>query len=867
MIGTRLAHYDISSHLGSGGMGDVYQATDTKLGRAVALKLLPEAFSHNTERVARFEREARALAALNHPHIAAIYGFEESGGRRFLVMELAEGETLADRIRKGPLPIDEALAVARQIAEALEAAHEKGIIHRDLKPANIKVTPQGQVKVLDFGLAKAFAGDAQNTNSSDSPTISMAATQQGVILGTAAYMSPEQARGREVDRRTDLFAFGCVLYEMLTGRAAFEGEDVTDILSRVMQRDPDWTRLPAGTPAAIQRLLGRCLQKDRNRRLQAAGDARIEIDEAHAEPERQEAALHARSGGWPKLAWTASAILLVATAALAFIHFREAPPAESPEMRLEIPTLFTNDLNSIAISPDGQKVAFEGSGDSGRQLWIRPLNSETAQPLAGTEGATRPFWSPDSRSVAFFAQGSLKRTDLAGGSPQTLANATGGFGGTWGDGDILFVAGNFTPLMRVPASGGAATVVTEPAKRGEYSINFPKFLPDNRHFLFSISGPENSGVYAASLDAPEPQLLLRGAVSSRIEYLRSGWLLYIREGVLFAHPFDLAARELRGDPVALASRVASFSVSDNGTVAYRNARAGLRAQLTWFDRTGKAQGVMGDPDQRVAIANPELSPDGRRVAGDVILDNNRDVWLQDSIRVTRFTFDAGGDWMPIWSPDGARIAFRSNRSGVFKLYEKPSSGSGTETLLLDASQDAMPDSWSPNGRFLLYQSFDPADGRDIWALPLEGERKPFVFLKTRYNEAYSQFSPDGRWVAYQSDESGRSEVYIRPFPGPGGQWQVSTGGGAMARWRHDGKELYYVAPDQNLMAAAVELKETAVEIGAPSPLFPVQLLGGSQSNFHQQYDVARDGRFLINGTEDTETAPIVLLLNWHPPEN
>jgi eukaryotic-like serine/threonine-protein kinase len=879
MIGSKVAHFEITALLGSGGMGDVYQATDTKLGRSVAIKVLPEAFTHDADRLARFEREARVLASLNHSNIAAIHGLEESGGRSLLVMELVEGETLADRISRGPIPVDEALPIAKQICEALEAAHEKGIIHRDLKPANIKITPDAKVKVLDFGLAKAFEGESTNANLSKSPTLSMAATNAGLILGTAAYMSPEQAKGRTVDRRTDIFAFGCVLYEMLTGQPTFDGEDVGEILARVIEREPDWSKLPAKIPPRIQELLRRCLEKDPKKRKQSAGDVRIDIELALTEPgvavSTNAPARNSRLA-WI-LAFAAAALVAAVLIVPAVRHLRETPPPSPPETRTDIVTPATTQPFSFALSPDGRQFVFVASGDGASRLWLRPLDKRAAQPLTGTEGASFPFWSPDSRSIGFFADRKMKRIDIAGGSPQTLTDAYNS-GGTWSpDGLILFAQNGNGPLFRISVSGGAAVAVTKLEKQTAH--RFPQFLPGGRQFLFYAQGtPETQGIYLGSLDAAETKRLT--AADAAGVYAPSGWLLFIRGGTLLAQRLDLSRHELTGDSVTVADPVAfdslSFagatSVSATGLMAYRVGGTNRR-QLTWFDRSGKVLGAFGDPGGGDLV---QLSPDGRRVAVHRTVQGSVDIWLLDSTRATRFTLDASIDRFPIWSSDGSRIVFQSNRKGTFDLYQKPSSGGGSEELLVDSPQIKNPNDSSSDGRFLLYHSQDSQTERDLWVLPMERDRTPFVFLKTGFDERSSQFSPDGRWVAYTSNESGRYEINVRPFRGrsslgaadhdAGGQWQVSTAGGIYPRWRPDGKELYYVAPDGKLMAAPITVNGATIDPGSPVALFETHIVGGGADNGQGwQYDVSRDGRFLIN--VDDAASPITLIQNWKPPSN
>jgi Tol biopolymer transport system component len=900
MIGSTLAHYQITRHLGSGGFGDVYQATDSKLGRSVAIKLLPEAFARDAERVARFQREARVLASLNHPNIAAIYGLEESGGRSFLVMEFVPGETLAERIKRGAIPVEEALGIAAQIAEALEAAHEseKAIIHRDLKLANVMITPDGKIKVLDFGLAKAYAPDPADVSLSNSPTLSAAATNAGVILGTVAYMSPEQAKGLTVDRRTDIFAFGAVLYEMLTGRQAFQGDTVGDILAAVIRAEPDWKRLPGSVPLRVRELLRLCLQKDVKKRRQTAADVRIDIGQALAEPvAAMPAATPARSS---RLAWIVAAAAVLVAVALALPAVRqlgETPPPSQPEMRTEIVTPATTDPISFALSPDGRQLAFVASGDGEPRLWLRPLAATSSQPLAGTEGAANPFWSPDSRSVGFFAAGKLKRLDIGGGLPQTLASAGAGRGGAWSpDGVILFVPTAVSPIFRVSAGGGDAVAVTKVDASRQITHRFPQFMPGGRQFLFYATGlPDAQGTYLGSLDAPETKRLT--AADTAGVYAPPGWLLYVRQGTLVARRFDASRGELTGDPVTVADPVSvipgsagAFSVSAAGLVSYR-AGGASRRQLVWFDRSGKTLGTLGAPDEN-GLANPDLSPDGRRVVVDRVVQGNTDIWLLDAARTTRFTFAATNETFPSWSPDASQIVFRSIRKGgANDLYQKPSNGAGIEEVLVESPQDKSPSDWSAAG--ILYQNFDPKTGYDLWVLPISGAREaqarqgtavnsagpagrspqeitgdpPWAFLKTEFEERHGQFSPDGRWVAYRSDESGRLEVYVRPFPGPGGQWQVSTAGGIAPRWRPDGKELYYIAPDSRMMAVPITTQGATLEPGTPVALFQTRIFGGGAYPNRQQYDVAPDGRFLINTAEETDASPITLLQNWMPPAN
>ncbi|HET9361512.1 MAG TPA: protein kinase [Vicinamibacterales bacterium] len=754
-----IAHYKIGEKLGHGGMGEVYRATDTKLGRQVAVKFLPDSLATDPAQMARFTREAQVLASLNHPNIAAIYGVED----RALVMELVEGPTLSDRIKTGAVPLEEALRIAGQIVDALEAAHAKGIVHRDLKPANIKVTRDGTVKVLDFGLAKVAI--AESTEATDtSPT--MTTTQAGLILGTAGYMSPEQARGKEVDKRADIWAFGVVLYEMLTGTQLFQGDTVTDVMAAVVRQDPDFTKVPA----KVQPLLRRCLEKDPKRRLRDIGDAMLLLDAGAA---LSASPAPARTSSWSRISAAAAVLFLAAFAAVAFVHFREAPPA-ADAVRFQVP--YPSDLSPVpsgvfALSPDGRTIAYGAFGTDGiARIWLRPLDRLEATSLPGVEinrNTLALFWSPDGRHLAYWAGQKLQRIDVAGGSPQVIADAAmGTLGGSWSrDGIIIYGSG--AGIMQVPASGGTPTAVTKTGGgQGDLHV-MPYFLPDGRHFLYLRTGaPESRGVHVGSLDAkPEEQNATplvktdNSAIYAPGQDGRIGQLLFVRGSTLLAQPFDAARLELLGEPVPVADPIAAsnfgfggvafVSTSNTGTLLYFRP-ASQNVQLTWFDREGQPGRPAGEPGRWGVM---KLSPDGTRAAIVRNDGNNQDIWQIDLSKgtSTRFTFDPGGDTQPVWSADGSRIAWISNRDGFTGIYAKPADGSGTEELLhkFKTRPTSLTD-WTRDGRFLVY-----TDGGDIWALPVSGvpheKREPIPVIQGERGQLGAYVSPDQRWIAYISN--------------------------------------------------------------------------------------------------------------------
>jgi len=855
--GTRLGTYEVTSHIGSGGMGDVYQAHDSKLGRDVAIKVLPEQFARDPERLARFQREAKMLAALNHPNIAAIYGLEQSDSTHYLVMELVPGQTLRERVAgERAVPVEEALVIAKQIAEALEAAHgsEKGIIHRDLKPANVKVTPEGRVKVLDFGLAKAFAAEPSTEDIGNSPTLSAAPTMQGVIMGTAAYMSPEQARGKAVTKATDIFAFGAVLYELLTGKQAFQGEDVGDILATVVKTEPDWSRLPEGTPPAIRTLLRRCLRKDRRQRLQDAASLRIEIEDvlSGAAPAEATGAL---ALGRPALIPSLAVLLLVAAiAGLAAWMLKPAPPPDSrPISRFDyhFPEghQFRNAGRTVmALSPDGSRFVYNTT----QGLYLRSLDQLEARLIPGTEGTlTNPFFSPDGQWVGYSQTGQLKKIAVSGGAPVTIGPATNPFGVSWApDNTILFAQPE--GIRRVSANGGTPEVVIE-AEPGE-QFDGPQMLPGGEWVLFTAGAGQgawdDAQIVVQSLETKEQREVWRGGSDAR--YVPTGHIVYALDDDLFAIPFDLDTLTVTGGPVPLVEGVfragvtasANYGISDGGSLVYvSGSAAAVQRTLVWLDRRGNELPL---PAPARGYDDLSLSPDGRQVAVQTIESQTQSIWIYDIPRGTmaRLTFEGNAN-LPVWTPDGKRVVYRLTKPAADGLFWKPADGSGPEeSLFTTAEFGPQTSSVSPDGQTVAFYANSPATGTDLWVFPMQGqsERKPRPFLQTPFTEAAPRFSPDGRWLVYSSNESGRSEIYVQPYPGPGGKWLISTEGGNQAVWARNGRALFFRSGDK-MMAVDIQT-QPAFQAGTPRMLFErAGYLGGQAA---PDYDVSPDGqRFLM----------------------
>ncbi|MEX1243856.1 MAG: protein kinase [Thermoanaerobaculia bacterium] len=874
--GTRLGPYEIVAPIGAGGMGEVYKAKDSRLDRQVAIKVLSSHLSANEEIRQRFEREAKTISQFSHPHICALYDVGRENETDYLVMELLEGESLADRLGKGALPTEQVLRYGIEIADALDKAHRQGIVHRDLKPGNVMITKTG-VKLLDFGLAKLQAGGRGLPVSGASRLateahVSAPLTERGTVLGTFQYMAPEQLEGGDADSRSDIFAFGAVLYEMATGQKAFSGKSQASLIGSILRDDPpSISEVAPMTPPALNRVVRTCLAKDPEDRFQTAHDVMLQLQWI-AEGGSQAglpAPVVARRKNREKLAWAVAAVLALVAGLAIFGYLRRAP---APPLMARFDVAPPEDLTSIdmpRVSPDGRNIALNATDSSGKtRIWIRPLNALSAHALEGTDGTTRPFWSPDSRFLGFFAEGKLKKVEVSGGPPQKICDAPTGADGSWSSGGVILFDGvTGDPIQRVSAAGGTPVVQVKPdAARKETQVAWPEFLPDGRHFIYMASGqkPEENLYRIGSLDSKESTPM--ASAQTLITYTPPGYLLFVRDQTLVAQRFDLKGLKTVGEPAPVAEKIgtdsvglARFSVSRNGVLAYRTGDSGNR--LLWLDRSGKELETAGGTGDH---GNPAFSRAGDRLAFNTsdARSGKLDIWVRDLARGvnSRFTFGAGINICPVWSPDGSRIVFTSEREGISSLLEKAATGQGEEKLLLKSADGrVVATDWSRDGKYIAY-SLRGKEGWDIRVLPTFGDRKPIPVVHSPFNELTAAFSPDGRFIAYQSNESGRNEVYVQTFPDPGGKWQVSTAGGLDASWRADGKEIFYRAPDQKLMEVDVQAAGT-FQAGIPRPLFLARVPSGG---FRNRYAATADGqRFLFVAPLGRDAmTPTTVVLNW-----
>jgi serine/threonine protein kinase len=874
--GARLGRYEIRSKIGEGGMGEVYRAFDPKVNREVAIKILPAGFSADQDRLARFEQEAQTAGALNHPNILVIHHIDTHEGAPYIVSELLEGETLRERMGGVALPQRKAIDYALQIAHGLSAAHEKGIVHRDLKPENLFITKDGRLKILDFGLAKLGGGDGTQPQT-EVPTRRVN-TEPGMVMGTIGYMSPEQLRGQPADHRSDIFSYGAILYEMLSGRRAFRGESTADTISAILREDPpDLSGTNPSINPALERVVNHCLEKNPEERFHSARDLAFAVEALSGNTAAStSAATVLKSLPPPKrktrelLAWSVAGLFLFTAIVLAWLYFRRPAVVEPAISFVVAMPKDAIEVSSPVISPDGRTLVFAATSHGKRSLYLRSLASLEAQQLPGTDEGGAPFWSPDNRFIGFFANNKLKKIDVSGGPAQTLCDAPSAFGGTWNADGVILISLDIKGINRVSASGGTPTpVIRLDESRKELAQAWPLFLPDGRHFLYqSWTGrSEDSAIWVAALDGSDRKLLIKA--DSSPTYAPPGYLLFAVGTTLTGQSFDARTLQLGGEPFPITEPIgyndsnsyANVAVSQNGTLVYLGGGASKR-QLTWFDRSGKEQETVGPPGE---INDIVLSRDGKRLAMQRLEGGNSDIWLMDLARgvPSRFTFDPASDDDPVWSPDGNQVIFSSaGEKGdiTLNLYRKVSSGAGTPELLFKSDVTKESTDWSNDGRFIVFQAYYPKTESDLWVLPLFGDGKPYPFLQTEFIETQGFFSPDGHWLAYTSNESGRNEVYVQTFPQSGGKWLISSGGGAQPHWRGDGKELFYMAPDRTLMAVEVNTAAT-FETSAPKPLFATRVSGYNAPN---RYVVSADGqRFLINSAAgELNQTPISVVLNW-----
>ena len=887
--GTKLGRYEIRSKIGEGGMGEVYLARDEKLNRNVAIKVLPAALSANPDRLNRFEQEAQAAGALNHPNILAVYDVDTHNGAPYVVSELLEGETLRERIVAAYLPQYKAIEYAIQIAHGLAAAHDRGIVHRDLKPDNIFITRDDRVKILDFGLAKLVQPADENKAQTDVPTRKVL-TDPGTVMGTVGYMSPEQVRSQPIDHRSDIFSFGAVLYEMLSGRRAFHRDSSVETLNAILKDEPtELTELSAKVNPALEKIVRRCLEKKSERRfhsahdlgfaleaLTARSDSLLKTTTSAAVTQTGSRTLGLLRNAW--VAWAVAGVCVLSVMILGWVYLNRPSSNDARVMRLSIlpperATLIAG--QAPTVSPDGARLVFVVTDATGRtMLYLIALDSTAAQPLVGTEGAGLPFWSPNSRELGFFAGGKLKKIDIAGGQPVTLADAPVPRGGSWNqDGLIIFTPAPPAPTLRIPAAGGTPTPLNSvDMEHDEFPRSFPQFLPDGRHYLFLSGGSRKMGtrfIAVGSLDSTGVKKILTTDFTA--VYAKPGYLLFRREAMLMAQRFDADRLEVSGDPFPVAEQIGFdgltyqtlVSASDQGVLAYQGLGAG-KTQLVWFDRCDKKLGVVGVPGD---YSDLSLSPDEQRLAFSQVDQDtgNCDVWVMDLASGTpsRLTFDTSVDFAPVWSPDGERVVFASLREGAPNLFQKMANGSGQEDPLYKSTLAKLPSDWSKDGRFIICGTVDPKTRWDLWSLSIGGDRKWEVFWQTPANESRAVFSPDGRWVAYESDESGKKEIYVQSFPASGAKWQISASGGSQPRWRRDGKELFYLGGDRKITAVDVNTEALTFSHGTPKPLFETHISRG-EDRPGDQYVVSSDGqRFLVNTlAEERGYGIISLVLNW-----